>query len=93
MAEPHRPGDPPATIIATAITGGLGLQPIYLLASKDWALSAILIVIVWKYFGFYMMLLSRASRASTSRCSKRRKWTARARCNASATSPCPLLGR
>ena len=42
--------------LAAAITGGLGLQPIYLLASKDWALSAILIVIVWKYFGFYMML-------------------------------------
>jgi len=42
--------------LAAAITGGLGLQPVYLLASKDWALSAILIVIVWKYFGFYMML-------------------------------------
>jgi raffinose/stachyose/melibiose transport system permease protein len=42
--------------LAAAIAGGLGLQPIYLLASKDWAFSAILIVIVWKYFGFYMML-------------------------------------
>jgi raffinose/stachyose/melibiose transport system permease protein len=42
--------------LAAAITGGLGLQPIYLLASKDWAFTAILIVVVWKYFGFYMML-------------------------------------
>ena len=24
--------------------------------SKDWAFSAVLIVIVWKYFGFHMML-------------------------------------
>jgi len=42
--------------LAAAITGGLGLQPYYLLADKDWAFSAILIVIIWKYFGFYMML-------------------------------------
>jgi len=42
--------------LAAAITGGLGLQPVYLLADKDWAFTAILIVIVWKYFGFYMML-------------------------------------
>ena len=42
--------------LSAAITGGLGLQPYYLLADKDWAFSAILIVVVWKYFGFYMML-------------------------------------
>jgi raffinose/stachyose/melibiose transport system permease protein len=42
-------------LVAT-ITGALGLQPYYLLADKDWAFTAILIVIVWKYFGFYMML-------------------------------------
>jgi raffinose/stachyose/melibiose transport system permease protein len=42
--------------LSAAITGGLGLQPYYLLADKNWALSAILIVILWKYFGFYMML-------------------------------------
>ncbi len=33
-----------------------GLPPFYLLASKDWAFTAVLIVIVWKYFGFHMML-------------------------------------
>ena len=42
--------------IAGAVTGLLGLQPVYLLADKDWAFTAVLIVIVWKYFGFYMML-------------------------------------
>ena len=42
--------------LAAAIAGGLGLHPLYLLADKDWAFSAVLIVIVWKYFGFYMML-------------------------------------
>jgi raffinose/stachyose/melibiose transport system permease protein len=39
-----------------AFTGALGLQPFYLLASKDWAFSAVLIVVLWKYFGFHMML-------------------------------------
>ena len=42
--------------LAAAIAGGLGLQPLYLLSDKDWAFTAVLIVIVWKYFGFYMML-------------------------------------
>jgi raffinose/stachyose/melibiose transport system permease protein len=39
-----------------AITNLFGLEPVYLLASKDWAFTAVLIVIVWKYFGFHMML-------------------------------------
>jgi len=42
--------------LAATIVGALGLQPYYLLADKDWAFTAILIVIIWKYFGFYMML-------------------------------------
>jgi raffinose/stachyose/melibiose transport system permease protein len=42
--------------LASTITGALGLQPYFLLASKDWAFSAILVVILWKYFGFHMML-------------------------------------
>ena len=33
-----------------------GSPPIYLLADKTWAFSAVLVVIVWKYFGFHMML-------------------------------------
>ena len=42
--------------LVAAMTSLLGMQPIYLLASKDWAFSAVLIVILWKYFGFHMML-------------------------------------
>jgi raffinose/stachyose/melibiose transport system permease protein len=38
------------------VTSLLGLQPFYLLGSTDWAFSAVLIVILWKYFGFHMML-------------------------------------
>ena len=39
-----------------AATTALGMQPYFLLADKTWAFSAVLIVIVWKYFGFHMML-------------------------------------
>jgi raffinose/stachyose/melibiose transport system permease protein len=42
--------------LSSVITGALGLEPYYLLADKTWAFSAILIVILWKYFGFYTML-------------------------------------
>jgi raffinose/stachyose/melibiose transport system permease protein len=42
--------------IPSLFTDFFGLQPYYLLASKDWAFSAVLIVTVWKYFGFHMML-------------------------------------
>ena len=42
--------------LAAAATGALGLQPYYLLADKNWAFSGILVVVIWKYFGFYMML-------------------------------------
>jgi raffinose/stachyose/melibiose transport system permease protein len=42
--------------VPALFTDMLGLQPFYLLASKDWAFSAVLIVTVWKYFGFHMML-------------------------------------
>ena len=34
----------------------LGFQPLFLLADRDSAFSAVLTVIVWKYFGFHMML-------------------------------------
>jgi raffinose/stachyose/melibiose transport system permease protein len=33
-----------------------GAPPVYLLADKNWAFCAVLVVIVWKYFGFHMML-------------------------------------
>jgi ABC-type amino acid transport system permease subunit len=42
--------------LAGAITTALSMPPYFLLADKTWAFSAVLIVIVWKYFGFHMML-------------------------------------
>ena len=42
--------------LVSSITSFIGMQPVYLLADKNWAFSAVLIVIVWKYFGFHMML-------------------------------------
>jgi len=34
----------------------LGFEPYHLLADRHYAFAAVLIVIVWKYFGFHMML-------------------------------------
>ena len=42
--------------LTSAITGWLGVPSVYLLADKNWAFTAVLIVIIWKYFGFHMML-------------------------------------
>jgi raffinose/stachyose/melibiose transport system permease protein len=37
-------------------TQALGFGPVYMLASPSLAMVALLVVIVWKYFGFHMML-------------------------------------
>ncbi len=42
--------------LAGAVTTALGAPPYFLLADKTWAFSAVLIVVLWKYFGFHMML-------------------------------------
>ena len=34
----------------------MGGQPLFMLADPTWAFTAIIIVVVWKYFGFHMML-------------------------------------
>lgn len=31
-------------------------ESIYVLAEKEWAFTAVLVVIIWKYFGFHMMI-------------------------------------
>ena len=38
------------------VSRDLGFGPVYLLANRQFAFAAVLIVIVWKYFGFHMML-------------------------------------
>ena len=40
----------------SSLAQGLGFGPIYMLASPGTAFAALLVVIVWKYFGFHMML-------------------------------------
>jgi raffinose/stachyose/melibiose transport system permease protein len=42
--------------LVSSLAAIFGLPPVYLLADKQWAFSGVLIVILWKYFGFHMML-------------------------------------
>jgi raffinose/stachyose/melibiose transport system permease protein len=42
--------------LPAAITSFFGLTPFYPLSTQGTAMTAILIVVVWKYFGFHMML-------------------------------------
>ncbi len=42
--------------ITGAIARALGFPAPFVLADPNWALVAVLVVIVWKYFGFHMML-------------------------------------
>lgn len=42
--------------IVSNIWASLGFDRVYLLADKDVAIYAVLTVVVWKYFGFHMML-------------------------------------
>jgi raffinose/stachyose/melibiose transport system permease protein len=40
----------------SAVVQALGGQPLFMLASPSLAFTALIIVVVWKYFGFHMML-------------------------------------
>ncbi len=42
--------------LMAALARAFGFQSPYVLADPNWAMYAILVVIVWKYFGFHMML-------------------------------------
>ena len=42
--------------LVAAITQMFGLDPFYPLADRAWAFNAILVVVVWKYFGYHMMI-------------------------------------
>lgn len=42
--------------IASSLSHALGQESIYVLADRQWAFPAIMTVIVWKYFGFHMMI-------------------------------------
>jgi raffinose/stachyose/melibiose transport system permease protein len=42
--------------LVASITSSLGLSPFFILADRDFAFYAIMVVIVWKYFGFHMII-------------------------------------
>jgi raffinose/stachyose/melibiose transport system permease protein len=42
--------------VSSQITGHLGIDPVYVLADKRFAFLTIIVVIVWKYFGYHMMI-------------------------------------
>jgi len=42
--------------VVAAVCSFLGIDPFYILASRDWAFVAIMVVIVWKFFGFHMII-------------------------------------
>ncbi|WP_211234184.1 MULTISPECIES: carbohydrate ABC transporter permease [Aliagarivorans] len=42
--------------LISSFTEFFGLEPIFVLADRGLAFTAILVVIVWKYFGFHMMI-------------------------------------
>ncbi|WP_348632776.1 sugar ABC transporter permease [Rhizobium sp. NXC24] len=51
------------TGVAAFIFNALGWPPFFILADRHWAFAAILLVIVWKYFGFHMMIYIAALQA------------------------------
>ncbi|MDE0589692.1 sugar ABC transporter permease [Halocynthiibacter sp. C4] len=42
--------------LAAAFTKALGMDPVYVLADQQLAIYAVIVVLVWKFFGFHMML-------------------------------------
>ncbi|RFA26575.1 sugar ABC transporter permease [Alkalilimnicola ehrlichii] len=42
--------------VTASLLQRLGQDPVYVLADHQWAFPAIMTVIVWKYFGFHMMI-------------------------------------
>lgn len=42
--------------LAAGLFRYLGMDPVFILADQNWAFLAITIVVVWKYFGFHMMI-------------------------------------
>lgn len=49
--------------VSAQISSALGIEPFYILADKSVAFLAIITVIVWKYFGFHMMIFIAALQA------------------------------
>lgn len=42
--------------ITASVAGFFGAESFFILADREWAFAAVMTVIVWKYFGFHMMI-------------------------------------
>mgnify|MGYP003644556045 CR=1 FL=1 len=42
--------------VTASIARSLGVDSFFILANRDWAFVAVMTVVVWKYFGFHMMI-------------------------------------
>ncbi|WP_176086847.1 sugar ABC transporter permease [Martelella sp. HB161492] len=42
--------------VTAMVTGALGVNPVFPLSDRTWAMPVVLFVIVWKFFGFHMMI-------------------------------------
>ncbi|WP_138469552.1 carbohydrate ABC transporter permease [Poseidonocella sp. HB161398] len=42
--------------VVADLTRALGLEPYFITSDRSWAFTAVMVVIVWKYFGFHMMI-------------------------------------
>ncbi|KEP68353.1 sugar ABC transporter permease [Thioclava dalianensis] len=51
------------TGLVAGITHALGIDPVFILSNRDFAFYAICLVVVWKYFGFHMMIYIAALQA------------------------------
>ncbi len=51
------------TGVAAAISHAFGADPVFILADRRFAFAAITLVVVWKYFGFHMMIYVAALQA------------------------------
>jgi raffinose/stachyose/melibiose transport system permease protein len=49
--------------VSAQVAAALGTEPVYILADKRFAFLAIITVIVWKYFGYHMMIFIAALQA------------------------------
>lgn len=49
--------------ISAQVTQYLGIDPVYILADRNYAFLTIITVIVWKYFGYHMMIFIAALQA------------------------------
>jgi multiple sugar transport system permease protein len=69
--------------------GWIGIGPIDWLGDPRWSMPAIILLAVWKNFGYNMLIFIAGIQAIPASCTRPPTWTAPARCASSVTSRCP----